>query len=503
MGDGMTTTKNVFIAFAVGLMAATTLYPASITVNTATRYQTIEGFGGMGAIAPDWAGGTFWNQAFVNLVIDTIGVSIVRMEVPPTPDETMQFRADIQQYYKACKQRADEKGQIFKAIASVWSPPTRFKTNGNLKNGGNLKMSMVNEYADFLVAFLKQFKQTTGFDLYALSVQNEPTLAVYYNSCQYSASDMAATIVATAHKIKDAGLPTVIQFSDDVYCQQSYMSQELSIIKQDSVANRIARFCSVHYGGGGGNDACYKGYSTMANAAGKTAWNSEFGNGPHTWNMAYQNARAFWDMLRDGFSAIVYWYLSHNGSDEGVMINGKRGPKSNSLQMYARYIRPGAVRVECTSSDQSVWSVAFTHDLQKTVTVLLLNTSSNSTTATVSGTSLPAQFDVIQASANQNCVSIGSAAPGATVNLSPQSITVLYNKPIGGEIPGTSVLHPAIGSTPRAERLAVSSGNVTELYDVRGRSVLPGTVKGNGVYFSIIHDVHGTVLHRKLAVFHE
>jgi hypothetical protein len=281
------------------------------------------------------------------------------------------------------------------------------------------------------------------------------------------------------------------------------MSQELSIIKQDSVANRIARFCSVHYGGGSGNDACFSGYATMAKNAGKTAWNSEFGNGPHTWDMAFQNARAFWDMLHDGFSAIVYWYLSHSGSDEGVMINGRRGPKSNSLQMYARYIRPGAVRVECTSSDQNVWSLAFTHDVQKTVTVLLLNTSSNATTATVSGTGLPGQFDVIQASSNQNCVSMGTAAPGASVNLSPLSITVLYNKPAGSEIPGTPVLNPGNARTPCPERLAISSGSVTELYDVRGRSVLPGMAKGNGVYFSIVRDAHGAVLDRKLAVFHE
>jgi hypothetical protein len=314
---------------------------------------------------------------------------------------------------------------------------------------------------------------------------------------------MAATVVATSHKIKDAGLPTFIHFSDDVYCQQSYMSQELPIIKQDSVANRIARFCSVHYGGGGGNDACFRGYATMANAAGKTAWNSEFGNGAHTWAMAFENARAFWDMLHDGFTAILYWYLSHNGSNEGVMINGRRGPKSNSLQMYARYIRPGAVRVECTSSDQSVWSLAFTHELQKTVTVLLLNTSGNSTTATVSGTGLPSSFDVIQASANQNCVSIGAAAPGASVNLTPQSITVFYNKPAGSEIPGSSAIRPGDHSTLHLPMPAMPSGCVKQLYDVRGRRLSPGATKGNGVYYSIVADAKGAVLYRNLSVYHK
>jgi hypothetical protein len=185
------------------------------------------------------------------------------------------------------------------------------------------------------------------------------------------------------------------------------------------------------------------------------------------------------------------------------MINGSRGPKSNSLQMYARYIRPGAVRVECTSSDQNVWSLAFTHDLQKTVTVLLLNTSSTSSTAAVSGTGLPAQFDVIQASANQNCVSIGTAAPGASVSLTPQSITVFYNKPAGSEIPGPSAIRTGDRGTLYAAKPAIPSGCLRQLYDMQGRCLSPGMTRGNGVYFSVVRDAHGIVLFAKRSVYHQ
>jgi len=55
-----------------------------VIVNHAQQYQTIEGFGGFGAKEVWWSSGPFYNTAWLDLVIDDLGLTILRDRIPAT-----------------------------------------------------------------------------------------------------------------------------------------------------------------------------------------------------------------------------------------------------------------------------------------------------------------------------------------------------------------------------------------------------------------------------------
>jgi hypothetical protein len=235
-------------------------------------------------------------------------------------------------------------------------------------------------------------------------------------------------------------------------------------------------------------------------------WNTEWGGYFNAWNDnltdetgktpggAWTCARSFFFTLESGFNAICYWQgcdLSSSGTPYtnpgsvehyGMMyyFNNKPnpGPIFYILKCFYRYIRPGAVRVQCLSSDSTnVNALAFVHDSMQTVTVELINYAATQQSATINGPGLPSMMDVYQTSPTQNCVKIGIVAPGGTVVLPPQSITTLYATPEGSS---TSNLFP------QSHQNGITNLNHTKMiYDINGRLVAGGNrtaLHAKGIY---------------------
>ncbi|MGM0675766.1 MAG: glycoside hydrolase family 30 protein, partial [Spirochaetota bacterium] len=73
-------------------------------------------------------------------------------------------------------------------LASPWSPPGWMKTNGEMNNGGALLPQYRELWARYLVRYAKEMKGK-GFDLWALTVQNEPAAVQTWESCIYTADE--------------------------------------------------------------------------------------------------------------------------------------------------------------------------------------------------------------------------------------------------------------------------------------------------------------------------
>jgi O-glycosyl hydrolase len=54
----------------------------AIVANSNQQYQVIEGFGGFGAQMEYWAGGPFTSPDFVNTLINDLGLTILRDNIP-------------------------------------------------------------------------------------------------------------------------------------------------------------------------------------------------------------------------------------------------------------------------------------------------------------------------------------------------------------------------------------------------------------------------------------
>ena len=133
------------------------------TVAWADVRQTIDGFGG----SLGTGGGSRLTPAQADILFSTsagAGLSLLRMEVWPDgtyPDNNAALLAVA---------------RGAKVWAAPWSPPVSMKTSKNLV-GGNLAPGSYAAYAAYLVDWV-QHEDAAGIPIFALSVQNEPDVAV-------------------------------------------------------------------------------------------------------------------------------------------------------------------------------------------------------------------------------------------------------------------------------------------------------------------------------------
>ena len=73
-------------------------------------------------------------------------------------------------------------------LASPWSPPAWMKTNGEMNNGGRLIPKYRRNWALYYAKYIKAMR-AEGYDIFAITVQNEPAAVQKWDSCIYSAQE--------------------------------------------------------------------------------------------------------------------------------------------------------------------------------------------------------------------------------------------------------------------------------------------------------------------------
>jgi O-glycosyl hydrolase len=166
---------------------------AAVTVNTDQRFQYVRGFGGN-------------DIAFSHLPVSStqdyetmfdpekLGYNMARIYVP-TSDEYTDIEQimdelvsnkkypeiDLSNYYKNAQIVNKYGGYI---LASPWSPPAAWKTNGSVKGGGSLEPANYMDWANYLRKYC-EIMARNGAPIYAVSLQNEYTWVVSYEGCEY------------------------------------------------------------------------------------------------------------------------------------------------------------------------------------------------------------------------------------------------------------------------------------------------------------------------------
>jgi len=418
--------------------------PANVTVDVdqTTTYQIIDGFGAHGAMNVWWSNGPFYNSPFLDLVIDDLGLTIVRNEYYPKPDEPGQWPKQIP-YLQAIKAKAQASGEPLKFIATYWTPPSYMKSNGSTKNGGYLLPEYYDEFGDYAVATIQDYKNI-GIDLYALSMQNEPAFQQPYNSCLYM-HDQYRDMIKIAGPVINASFPdTKLFMVEHMLNAYEYPDSTYeTLIISDPQALQWADIWAVHgYGNDGATPDPDSTEATRWTAAkdkleptGRPFWMTETSGYSESWADSRQLAQSMFASLKYGHaSAWVWWQLSENngyGNPPGnyVLMNlGVPGKRYYVSKQFYRYIRPEAVMVDSVSNNDEVLVAAFTHQGNGTVTVLMINAgqSEKLVSLNLSGDLTPVNFDIYRTSAMENCVNVGSVAPAGPVLLPASSVTTLY-----------------------------------------------------------------------------
>jgi O-glycosyl hydrolase len=434
----------------------------NITVDASTKYQTMEGFGGFGAQDVYWSSGPFTSADFVNSLINDLGLTILRDNIPtnfedvnddgdPHSTNLANFHygsfADHIQYLKDMKAAG-----LQKLIISCWSAPAWMKTNNNV-NGpkadapaynpnptsadNQLRTDMYDEFAERCIAYIKIIKKETGIDVYAISLQNEPRFSEPYESCVFNGDALRDLIKVVGKRFADDGITTKIFMPEDV----GYLDGVSSMVQptlNDADARKYVSIVAVHgyaLDGVTANSPDAQTWQTMYSWGAQydmPLWMTETSGFSNDMKGAMDLSKAMYTAITFGnVSGWLHWALSQQKIDEFALMSssGEKSKRYYVSKNFYRYVRPGDKRIKASSDDgTNIYPVAFKNDATNTTTIVLVNDNATDKAIKLSGNNLPAQFNKYVTSATDDCKDSGTVSSGDAVLLPANSVVTLYKK---------------------------------------------------------------------------
>ena len=444
--------------------AAISTQTSEVSVDWGTSFQTIEGFGGFGAQNVYWSSGPFTSPGFVDLIVNDLGLTILRDNIPPSfeiqNDNDDPFLLDLDafnlydrypgydgplgdhlQYLRDMKAAGV---QTF--IASIWSPPAWMKANnshtGTISEAPDYNQTLnkllpayYEEFAEYCVAYVKMIKRECDIDVYALSIQNEPRFSQFYESCVYNPEAMRDVIKVVGRRFEAEGLQTQLFMPEDLGWFDRVQDLVTVTLADDSARN-YADIIAVHGYALNGVDANSPDAATWQTMYGwgaphgKPLWMTETSGFENNWDGALQLAQGMYTALRYGnISAWVYWSLStETPGNYSLVGGGQPGKQFYASKQFYRYIRPGALRAACNATDSDVLPLAFQHPGNGSQTIVLINRAEIGKGIRLGGAGLAPEFGAFRSSQSENCVALPAVSADQVIFLPAKSIMTLYKE---------------------------------------------------------------------------
>ena len=435
---------------------------SNITIDESVIYQSMEGFGGFGAKDVYWSGGPFTSAAFVNDLINDLGLTILRDNIPTNFEDVnddsdphitnlsnFQYGSftDHIQYLKDL-----EYAGLQKLIVSCWSPPAWMKTNNNV-NGlkadapaynpnptsadNQLRTDMYDEFAERCVAYIKIVKKETGIDVYAISLQNERRFSEPYKSCVFNGEALRDLIKVIGKRFAEDGINTKIFMPEDI----GYLDGISSMVQptlNDADARKYSSIVAVHryaLDGVTANSPDAKTWQTMYSWGAQynmPLWMTETFGYSNDMKGAMNLSKAMYTAINFGnVSAWLYWELSQQTTDEFSLMSssGEKSKRYYVSKNFYRYLRPNDYLIKASADDNThIYTIAFKNNTAQNMTIVLINDNVNDEAIKISGSNLPAQFNKFITSATDDCKDYGQVNRGEAMLLTANSVTTLYAK---------------------------------------------------------------------------
>jgi O-glycosyl hydrolase len=367
-------------AFAIPAMAST------VTVNVGEEHQVIRGFGGM--VHNEWQGGNGLSEADAKLAFGTgdgqIGLNTLRI---PVYANSNSFNKEV----NAAKYAKKYAGDDFILYATPWTSPYA---------GANQHMSSSNyqKYVDHLNSF-NDYMKNQGVPLYAISISNEPDWCGEW-AC-WSADEIYNFTKGYADKMRKNGVK-VISTESFRYDKNLYnkVLNDANALKnwdilgahfyasdrrtgdnffQYSLADQkgVERWMTEHYTESQGSGNYWR---TVTNTGDQANANKR--DTVNAMDVAYEMHRG---LVIGNFNQYTWWYIRRCyglimekdfGNKLQVPQNeiGKVSKRGYVMSQFARFIRPGAVRVGATANpEKEVFASAYKSKDGDSVIVVLLN----------------------------------------------------------------------------------------------------------------------------------
>lgn len=178
-----------------------------ITIDTQKKFQKILGFGGALTESSAYVLSKYKNKNkilddffnektglgynFTRVHINSCDFSLNNYTYVDENDDTLDtFSLENAEKYvlPILKEVQEIRNNDLNILASPWSPPKYMKTNNDMNNGGKLKEDYRELWAKYYVKYIEEM-QKKGFDIWGVTVQNEPAAIQVWDSCEYTAED--------------------------------------------------------------------------------------------------------------------------------------------------------------------------------------------------------------------------------------------------------------------------------------------------------------------------
>jgi glucosylceramidase len=280
-------------------------------------------------------------------------------------------------------------------FASPWSAPAFMKTNASMLQGGQLKPEFAEAWARYYTLFIRAFERE-GIPVWGITLQNEPMAKQRWESMIYSAEDERDFLknhLGPAMARAGLGDRKIIVWDHN----RDLMTQRARVIFDDPDASRYAWGLGFHW-----YETWTGGAPMHANVgAVQRAWPDKHLLLTEATVEGFDAARllSFANAERYGAALINDFNQGAEGwTDWNILLDEKGGPNHAGnfcfapvhadtrtgeltftpsfwyLGHFSKFIRPGARRVEASSSRSSLMTTAFSNPDGSLATVVMNQT---------------------------------------------------------------------------------------------------------------------------------
>jgi len=402
-----------------------------------------------------------------------------------------------------------KKAGITRFFATLFSPPGWMKSNGTVENGGTVPEEYDEEFGEFCAGYAKLFKQHNGIDLWGMTPYVEPGFRQGWASCTFTAPRLAETFRAIGARLEKENMSALKFFAPEHMADYRSM-QYLQYLFKDTAATRYLDAVSLH----GSNDSLtWSSLVRKCEEYNKPIWHTSTANGwPKLagWDERGMTvAQSLYRALRFGKITLWTWFVTNTSTRSaeeggGVTTNGKPNSGYYATKHYSHFARPGAVQIRSASNDTNVLATAFHHPELKTVSIVLINTSTQEKAIQLNDAP-GGTYKMYTTSAQDTFALKGEYATNQSVTLPSRSITTLHAQ----DVPVHTFPNPMVPSN-RKNTLQLKGTSRIMIYDIAGRRITSFTINtsdkhsiywdfrdasGNqvapSIYYSVITDRSG------------
>ncbi len=260
-------------------------------------------------------------------------------------------------------------------FSSAWSPPAWMKTTGKVNRGGQLKLDKYQAYADYLAEYVLGYKKHFGIDIYAISPANEPDFLAPWPSCIWSGEQLAVFLrTALIPTFQRKGVKAEIIVNEDA----RWMDLAINTILDDPTCAKAVNIVAAHAYADDYTEyvpLCKRtGVFRQALKQGKRVWETEVSaDGKNITNITdgvYWARLLHTHVVVDQVSAWLWWWgasVAEKYRGSLIGINPKEGTyeltkRVFTIGQYAKFVRPGAHRIEATAEPAEDVDLSAFHD---------------------------------------------------------------------------------------------------------------------------------------------